>query len=556
MFYGFFIAYWKNALAICYGIWYTKLVRKITKRYQNDEEKITPAQRRDDMKMKKTLCALLSMAMLIPTISMAALADDMYEDDIQLYDETSEVYAQNDGAVEDVSTVSDDTGSEDVIQPYDETAEELQPYSETADISYDVAEETAQVSDEMTDAYAEEEETLDEAAMIAGMEEQINAAGAQCNAPMQQYKQAASVSSVFSDVSSSAWYTQAIQYVYSNGMMKGTGDGTFQPTSTLTRAEIVQILYGRAGNPGYPTTQKFSDVPKSAWYFKAVQWAASIGVVEGTGYGQFSPNAKVTREQLAVILYHYFGNGSSSKSLSSFADSGKVASWAKTAVRWAVQMNVISGATNGSGLYIKPQGSATRAEGAQMLMNLLTKGAYDVDLQTNYPYSEYNWPGGSGKTIYTSACGPSTMRNILVNLCGTQVTIAEICKLCQQSGARVDGGTLAYAMLEAVQETYGGFTYKYTTDDKTARAHVANGGMALCHTKGTNKVFSTGGHFVAMAGANSSKVTIIDSYITANKWSSYNRSSYITQTALKGVVTTSTSTSDASFDYYYLISKA
>ncbi len=501
------------------------------------------------MKMKKTLCALLSMAMLIPTVSMAALADDMYEDDILLYDETSEVYAQAEGEAVDELTQADAVTASD--EQMAEDAAQLDSQTQT-----DVTEEAAQVSDEPADAYAEEEETLDEAALIAGMEDQINAAGAQYSAPIQQYKQAALVSAVFSDVSSSAWYTQAIQYVYSNGMMKGTGNGMFQPTSTLTRAEIVQVLYGRAGNPGYPTTQKFSDVPKSAWYFQAVQWATSIGVVDGTGSGKFSPNEKVTREQLAVILYRYFGNGSSTTSLSSFADSGSVSSWSKTAVRWAVQMNVINGSKSGSKLYIKPKSSTTRAEGAQMLMNLLTKGAYDVDLQTNYPYSEYNWPGGSGKTIYTSACGPSTMRNILVNLCGTQVTIADICKLCQECGARVDGGTLAYSMLEAVQETYGGFTYKYTTDDATARAHVANGGMALCHTTGSNKVFSTGGHFVTMAAATSSKVTIIDSYITDNKWSSYNRSSYITQTSLKGVVTTSTSTSDASFDYYYLISKA
>ena len=181
---------------------------------------------------------------------------------------------------------------------------------------------------------------------------------------------------------------------------------------------------------------------------------------------------------------------------------------------------------------------------------------YNVDLQTNYSGVAYNWPGGSGKTIYSSGCCPSSVRNILVNLCGTKTTIKEMCKLAISCGARVNGGTLPETLLKATKSKYGGFTYSYTKSDSTARSHVKNGGMALCHTTGSNKLFSTSGHFVAMVAATSSRVTIIDPYITSNKWSIYNRGSYITTTGTKGVVTTSYSKSDESFDYYYLISKA
>lgn len=181
--------------------------------------------------------------------------------------------------------------------------------------------------------------------------------------------------------------------------------------------------------------------------------------------------------------------------------------------------------------------------------------AYNVDLQTNYPNTSYNWPGGSGKTIYTSGCCPSSIRNILVNLCGTKTSIRDMCSLACSCGARVDGGTVSSTLLSAAKKKYGGFTYEYTTSDSKARKHAANGGMCLCHTTGSNKVFSNSGHFVAMTAASTNRVTVIDPYITPNKWSIYNRKSKVTTTRTKGVVYVSPVTSDASFDYYYMISK-
>jgi len=180
---------------------------------------------------------------------------------------------------------------------------------------------------------------------------------------------------------------------------------------------------------------------------------------------------------------------------------------------------------------------------------------YNVDLQTNYRNVSYNWKGGSGKTIYTSGCCPSSVRNILVNLCGTKTSITAMCALARECGARVNGGTVAVTLLAAAQKRYGGFTYSYTISDRKAREHVAAGGMALCHTTGANKIFSTAGHFVAMVAANQNTVTIIDPYITAKKWRLYSRPDRVTPTAQKGVVKVSRATSDNSFDYYYLISK-
>ena len=182
--------------------------------------------------------------------------------------------------------------------------------------------------------------------------------------------------------------------------------------------------------------------------------------------------------------------------------------------------------------------------------------AYNVDLQTNYPKSSYNWVGGRGKTIYTSGCCPSSLRNILVNLCGTKTSIKEMCSLARSCGARVDGGTIPSTLLSAAKKKYGGFVYEYTTSDSKARKHAATGGMCLCHTTGSNKVFSNSGHFVAMVAATSNRVTIIDPYITSKKWSIYGRKSKVTTSSTKGVVSVSPVTSDASFDYYYMISKA
>ena len=174
----------------------------------------------------------------------------------------------------------------------------------------------------------------------------------------------------FTDVKGSAWYYDAVKFVFDNNFMDGVGDGKFNPDGTLTRAMIAQVLYNLEGETGsYPTV--FDDVAKSAWYADAVNWAAASGIVEGKGNGKFDPNAAITRQEMAAILYRYSElkgyDVSDVDSLAAFTDADKVASWAKEPMGWAVENYVINGKGNGK---LDPTGTATRAEVAQILMNL------------------------------------------------------------------------------------------------------------------------------------------------------------------------------------------
>ena len=174
----------------------------------------------------------------------------------------------------------------------------------------------------------------------------------------------------FTDVSVGDWYYEAVKFVFDNNFMDGVGDGKFNPDGTLTRAMIAQVLYNLEGETGsYPTV--FDDVAKSAWYADAVNWAAASGIVEGKGNNKFDPNAAITRQEMAAILYRYSElkgyDVSKVDSLAAFTDANKVADWAKDAMGWAVENYVINGKGAGK---LDPTGTATRAEVAQILMNL------------------------------------------------------------------------------------------------------------------------------------------------------------------------------------------
>ncbi len=172
----------------------------------------------------------------------------------------------------------------------------------------------------------------------------------------------------FSDVSESDWYFSAVKYVYSNGMMNGTDAAAFSPALTTSRAMIVTILHRLEDDPA-AASSSFTDVQAGAWYTGAVGWASANGVVGGFGDGRFGPDEAITREQLAVILYRYANlkglNVSASDTLSGFNDSASVSSYAHDAVCWAVGSGLISG--KGDGI-LDPGGSATRAEAAAILM--------------------------------------------------------------------------------------------------------------------------------------------------------------------------------------------
>lgn len=172
----------------------------------------------------------------------------------------------------------------------------------------------------------------------------------------------------FGDVAQNAWYYDAVQYVYENGLMDGTGGGAFSPAATTTRGMVVTILYRLAGQPTSASTSAFSDVAVGQWYSDAVSWASANGIVSGYGDGTFGPKDTVTREQLAAILYRFAQTQSEdvtqTGALSSFTDGGDTAQWAQSAMSWAVGNGLISGKGNG---VLDPQGTATRAEVAAIL---------------------------------------------------------------------------------------------------------------------------------------------------------------------------------------------
>ncbi len=174
---------------------------------------------------------------------------------------------------------------------------------------------------------------------------------------------------LFSDVFPNQWFYRYVQGVSDRALMNGIGGGKFDPGGTMTRAMAVQILYNREGRPA-ASGIAFSDVPRSAWYYDAVQWASANGVVSGVGNNRFDPNANVTREQFAKILYNYSGAPAVSGSLS-FPDADKVSGWAYDAILWANQNEIIRGKATASGNILDPRGQATRAEAATMLMQYI-----------------------------------------------------------------------------------------------------------------------------------------------------------------------------------------
>ena len=175
----------------------------------------------------------------------------------------------------------------------------------------------------------------------------------------------------FTDVKTTDWFFEDVSYVYNNDIMNGTSATTFDPNATLTRAMVVTMLYRIEGEPFVSYSSSFKDVPSGQWYTDAVAWAAKNNIVNGFDASTFGPGRAITREQLAAILYRYADykgqSTSGSASLSKFYDSSKVSSYAEDAMKWAVYEGII----NGDAGYLKPAGTATRAEAAAMFHRYL-----------------------------------------------------------------------------------------------------------------------------------------------------------------------------------------
>ena len=182
------------------------------------------------------------------------------------------------------------------------------------------------------------------------------------------------VTQMFTDVTKN-WAYPGIQYCVTHGIMGGMGDGTFAPTGTTTRAQIVQILYNLEGTPAVSGTTPFTDLTAN-WYKSAILWAYQNNVVAGTSPTTFDPDQPVTREQIAVILTQYMFHVLKMErtwtpaDLSTFPDGAQVSGWAKEAMQDAVALGLINGTKAPDGLvYLDPQGSAARQQVATILMN-------------------------------------------------------------------------------------------------------------------------------------------------------------------------------------------
>ena len=172
----------------------------------------------------------------------------------------------------------------------------------------------------------------------------------------------------FYDVPKYEWFFNDVAYCYKNGLMTGMSATRFAPNETTTRAQFATVLYRMAGSPAVTASSPFGDC-RGHWAEKAITWAYQKGVVNGVGNNSFAPDERITREQMVTMLFRYSGASAPSGSLS-FTDAYRISGYARPAVIWAVQNNIVSGMPDGS---FNPQGYATRAQLAKVLHMYLTK---------------------------------------------------------------------------------------------------------------------------------------------------------------------------------------
>ena len=201
-------------------------------------------------------------------------------------------------------------------------------------------------------------------------------------AGMMTFVPAASASG-FSDVESGRWSEPYINYAVNKGFLKGVGAGKFDPEGTTTRAMVVTVLWRIEGEPETSYRSDFKDVPESEWYAVPVIWAKDSGVVLGVSADRFDPDAEITREQLATMLYRYSAHKgydvSGTADLSVYSDKGKISDWANTALSWAVSVGLVKGVTDRT---VEPGGPATREQLATILQRFdETKFAFAFDLR-------------------------------------------------------------------------------------------------------------------------------------------------------------------------------
>ena len=168
----------------------------------------------------------------------------------------------------------------------------------------------------------------------------------------------------------SQWYHDGIDYALKHDLMQGTGETTFEPDATVSRAMLVTVLYRMEGQPAVSSSNRFTDVEDSQWYTDAVLWAENTGIVQGYGDGRFGTNDPIKREQLTAILFRYTkmkGYYSvQSTSLAMYTDYMQMSEYAIPTMQWAVAARLFVGFEN---TLLSPQSDTTRAQLATVLMH-------------------------------------------------------------------------------------------------------------------------------------------------------------------------------------------
>lgn len=178
----------------------------------------------------------------------------------------------------------------------------------------------------------------------------------------------------FNDVlDENAWYYDAVYAAWDAGLMNGVGEGLFAPNATLDRATLATVLYREAGEPAAKGTASFTDIAEGQWYTDAVNWAAEQGVVNGYPDGTFRPEAPITRQEMATMLYRLAkAEKVEEDKLASFPDAASVADWAKDAMNWAVSTEIVNGSTHDDKVnYLDPTATALRCQAAAVACRYL-----------------------------------------------------------------------------------------------------------------------------------------------------------------------------------------
>ncbi len=195
-----------------------------------------------------------------------------------------------------------------------------------------------------------------------------------------------SLDNVFTDLKKGAWYISSVQHVYYTGLMNGMSKDTFAPNGFVSRGQLVTVLYRLAGKPDVTAEVRFEDVKKKAYYYDAVRWAQSKGIVNGITKTSFAPEDQISRQQLCTILYRYAATLklklTQRDPLTNFTDANKIAAYAKDAMSWCVAVGLVNGK---SATILDPTGNATRAEIAKILTS------FDAFLNREKLTAAENW---------------------------------------------------------------------------------------------------------------------------------------------------------------------